>query len=68
MFPSYRQQLIYRANQLTSFYMMGTLAVKRLKEKRFSLFFAPCFYFSEQAYLNAFPCISYFSAFVPFHA
>ena len=27
-------QLVYRANQLTGFYMMGTLVVKRLREER----------------------------------
>ena len=29
MFPSYRNQICI-ANQLTGFYMMGTLAIKRL--------------------------------------
>ena len=30
MFPSYRNQSVDQANQLTGFYMMGTLVVKGL--------------------------------------
>ena len=30
MFPSYRNELVDSANQLTSFYMIGTLVVKEL--------------------------------------
>ena len=39
-----------------------------LREKLFSQLFVPCFDFNEKACYNGFPCISCFSAFVPFHA
>ena len=38
MFPSHRPQAVdLLANQLTGFYMMGTLVVKRLKNNNFFL-------------------------------